>query len=122
MRTVSLVLMCCACLMVPLRAEHPELAGNWVGQIDTTRGQMDIALSLKVEEDALVGVVKTAHGDWQVTSVIQKDGQWTVSFKGDGNEGQMIGRIKDNTFAGEWKSKMADGTFELTRARLKAEF
>ena len=83
---------------------------------------MDIGLSLKVEKGELVGALKTAHGDWEITGVSEKDGQWTVGFKGGGNEGQMIGRITNNKFSGDWKSKIADGTFELTRARLKAEF
>jgi hypothetical protein len=106
-------------LTLALGAAERELAGNWIGAIDTTRGQMEIGLNLHVEKDKLVGVIKTAHGDWGVTRVVQKDGEWTVSFKRDGNEGQMIGRITDNTFAGQWKSMMADGTFELTRAKAK---
>ena len=98
----------------------PELAGNWIGAIDTSRGQMEIALNLKVEKSKLVGSLKTAHGDWEITGVTEKDGQWTVGFKGGGNEGTMTGRIKDNKFAGDWRSKMADGTFELSRAKTKA--
>ena len=31
----------------------------------------------------------------------------------------MIGRIKETTFAGEWKSKMATGTFEVVRSKKK---
>lgn len=122
MKTLLTVIVFCAYVGTPVRVADPELAGNWIGQIDTSRGPMDIGLSLKAEKGKLVGVLKTAHGDWEVTSVSEKDGQWTVGFKGGGNEGQMIGRITNNKFAGDWKSKMADGTFELTRARLKAEF
>lgn len=101
-------------------AAEPELAGNWVGQVDTNRGQMEIGLSLKVEKDTLRGVLKTGHGDWEITSVVEKDGVWTVAFKGAGNEGRMVGRVKGSSFSGEWKSKMADGTFELTRAKRKS--
>jgi hypothetical protein len=97
-------------------AADPELAGNWVGAIDTTRGPMDIGLRLVVEKGKLVGSLKTAHGDWDVTGVTEKDRQWTVSFNGGGNEGTMTGRIEANKFSGEWKSKMADGTFALPRA------
>ena len=122
MRSLLIVFMFCGSVLTPLRAADPELAGNWVGQVDTTRGQMEIGLNLKVEKDALVGVLKTAHGEWQVTQVAQKDEVWTVSFKGEGNEGRLIGRITNNTFSGQWKSKVADGTFELTRARRKAGF
>src|SRR5688500_23992 len=120
MRSLLIVFVFCGSVLTPLRAADPELAGNWVGQVDTTRGQMEIGVNLKVEKDALVGVLETAHGEWQVTQGAQKDEVWTVSFKGEGNEGRLIGRIKNNTFSGEWKSKMADGTFELTRARRKA--
>jgi hypothetical protein len=119
MKTLLTVLVLYVSAVVPLRAADPELAGNWIGQIDTNRGQMEIGLNLKVEKGALVGMLKTNHGDWQVTGVTEKDGVWTVSFKGEGNEGQLIGRIKDNKFAGDWKSKMADGTFELIRAKTK---
>jgi hypothetical protein len=80
---------------------------------------MDIGLSLAVEKGKLAGVLKTMHGDWDVTSVSEKDGLWTVGFKGGDNEGQLIGRIKGTAFTGEWKSKMANGTFELTRAKGK---
>lgn len=122
MTRLLILLLLFTCTTAPLHAADPQLAGNWVGQIDTNRGPMDIGLSLKAEKGKLVGVLKTAHGDWEVTSVSEKDGQWTVGFKGGGNEGQMIGRITNNKFSGDWKSKMADGSFELTRARLKAEF
>jgi hypothetical protein len=119
MRTLLTVIVFCACVMAPLHAADPELAGNWIGQIDTNRGPMDIGLNLRVEKGKLVGLLKTAHGDWDVTGVSEKDGQWTVAFTGGGNEGQMIGRITGNKFSGDWKSKMADGTFEVTRVRKK---
>ncbi len=113
-----LALVLLAGLTMPPAAD-PELAGNWVGSIDTTRGQMEIGLNLTAEKGKLVGVLKTGHGDWEVVSVAEKDGQWTVAFKGGGNEGTMTGRIQATRFAGEWKSKMADGTFELTRVKKK---
>jgi hypothetical protein len=114
---------CCALLALlvaltfSVRAADPELAGNWIGSISTNRGTMDIGLSLKTEKDKLVGVLKTGHGDWPVTGVSQKDDVWTVEFKGADNEGRLIGRIKGNAFTGDWKSAMADGTFEMTRAK-----
>ena len=42
-----------------------------------------------------------------------------MTFKGGGNEGEMIGRIKSDRFTGDWKSKMANGTFELVRTKRK---
>ena len=50
---------------------------------------------------------------------VWKDGVWTVAFRGGGNEGQMIGRITGASFSGDWKSKMANGTFDLTRSTKK---
>jgi len=102
-----------------LEAADPELAGNWAGAIATTRGPMDIGLSLTADKEKLTGVLKTAHGDWEITGVTVKDGVWTVAFAGGGNEGKMIGRIAGTKFTGEWKSKMADGTFELVRVKKK---
>jgi hypothetical protein len=116
---LSIVIVLCAFQLAPIGAADPELAGNWIGQIDTNRGQMEIGLSLKVEKGALTGVLKTAHGDWQVTHVTQKDGVWTVSFRDGEVLGQLTGRIENNKFGGEWKSPMADGTFELARAKKK---
>ena len=107
-----------AALVLPVHAEDPELAGKWIGAIDTpSRGQMEFGLELRVEKGKLVGAVKTGHGDWEVTSVTEKAGVWTVAFKGEPNEGTMTGRIKDGKFTGEWKSKLADGTFELVRPK-----
>ena len=80
---------------------------------------MEIGLTVTVEKEKLTGVVKTGHGDWAVTGITQQDGQWTVAFKGGDNEGRMIGRIKDTKFAGDWKSKMANGTFEVERSKKK---
>ena len=98
---------------------EPSIAGTWFGAIDTDRGQMDIGLSITLEDQKLKGVVKTAHGDWEVTAITEKDGVWTVAFRGGDNEGQMIGRITGASFTGDWKSKMANGTFDLTRSRKK---
>ena len=108
-----------AAFTLRLDAADPELAGNWIGAIATTRGPMDIGLTLTAEKEKLTGVLKTAHGDWEITGVTVKDGLWTVAFAGGGNEGKMIGRIAGTKFTGEWKSKMADGTFEVVRARKK---
>ena len=65
-----------------VRAADPEIVGNWVGAIDTDRGAMDIGLSVSSTDGKFHGVLKTGHGDWEVTSIARKDGQWTVNFKG----------------------------------------
>lgn len=98
---------------------EPAIAGTWFGAVDTDRGQMEIGLSVTVEDQKLKGVLKTAHGDWAVTAITEKAGVWTVAFAGGGNEGQMIGRITGASFTGDWKSKMANGTFEVTRSKRK---
>jgi hypothetical protein len=121
MKTLFAALVLLAGLTMPLGAADPELAGNWIGAVDTDRGPMDIGLTLTVEKGKLVGVLKTGHGDWAVTAVTEKDGQWTVNFKGGDNEGRLIGRVKDGKFSGDWKSAMANGTFALTRAKEKKE-
>ena len=117
MKRLCALLTLLVALTLNVRAADPELAGNWIGSINTNRGTMDIGLRLTVEKDKLVGTLKTAHGDWAVTAVTEKDGVWTVEFKGGDNEGRLIGRINGNAFAGDWKSAMADGTFEMTRAK-----
>ncbi len=117
MKRLSALLAVLIALTLNIRAADPELAGNWIGSVTASRGTMDIGLSLKVEKDKLVGTLKTGHGDWSVTGVTEKDGVWTVEFKGADNEGRLIGRIKGNTFTGDWKSSMADGTFEMTRVK-----
>jgi opacity protein-like surface antigen len=119
MKTLLATCLFALVLTAASQAADPALAGTWFGSIDTDRGQMEIGLTLTAQNDRLTGVIKTAHGDWEVTAVAEKGGQWTVSFKGGGNEGQMIGRIKDTTFAGEWKSKMANGRFEVVRSKKK---
>jgi hypothetical protein len=119
MRTL---LTACLVLFMFTAAPHaadPALVGSWFGSVDSDRGQREIGLTVSLVKDKLSGTIKTAHGDWEVTGVTEKDGQWIVSFKGGGNEGQMIGRIKETTFAGEWKSKMATGSFEVVRSKKK---
>lgn len=120
MRRLFTVLTLVVGLTLALQATDPELAGNWIGAIDTNRGQMEIGLNIRVDNGKLSGALKTAHGDWEVTAITEKDGVWTVAFKGGGNEGKLIGRIKDNKFTGDWKSEMADGTFDLARAKKKS--
>jgi hypothetical protein len=117
MKTLLLACLLLFVLVTTPRAADPALVGTWFGSVDSDRGQMEIALTVTVQKEALTGTIKTAHGDWEVTGITEKNGLWTVSFKGGGNEGQMIGRIKDTTFAGEWKSKMATGTFEVARSK-----
>jgi hypothetical protein len=119
MQTLLTTCLLLLALTVAPRATDPALVGTWFGAVDTDRGQMEIGLTVTRQKDQLTGVLKTAHGDWEVTAISEKDGQWTVSFKGGGNEGQMVGNIKDTTFAGEWTSKMANGRFEVVRAKKK---
>ena len=119
MKKILTALVFVAALVSPTRAADPELAGSWIGAIDTPRGQMEIGLNLTVEKNRLVGVIKTGHGDWPVTEVTEKDGVWTVAFKGPENEGSLTGRITAGKFSGDWKSKMANGTFELTQSKKK---
>lgn len=69
MKTLLAAVGLCAVLPLALGAAGPELAGNWIGAIDTTRGQMEIGLNLRVEKDKLVGVIKTAHGDWSLSLI-----------------------------------------------------
>jgi len=104
---------------LPQARSEPPIAGTWFGAVDTDRGQMEIGLSVTAEDEKLKGVLKTAHGDWEVTAISEKDGVWTVAFRGGGNEGQMIGRISGASFTGDWKSKMANGTFDVTRSKKK---
>lgn len=99
----------------------PDIAGYWLGSIDTNRGQMEIGLDLNDQKGKLTGVLKTAHGDWAITDVREKDGVWTVAFKGDSGAGKLIGKIKDEAFTGDWDlSPHATGTFELKRAKKKS--
>lgn len=100
-------------------ADPAELAGRWVGGIDTPKGQMEIALQLTLEKGKLVGTLKTGHGDWDVTEVAEKSGVWTVGFKSPGGPGTLSGRVKDSKFTGDWESPMAKGTFDLTRSKKK---
>lgn len=119
MRTLLTACLLLFALTIIPRAADPALAGTWFGAVETDRGQMEIGLTVTAQKNQLTGVLKTAHGDWEVTGISEKDGQWTVSFRGGGNEGQMIGKIKDTTFAGEWRSKMANGRFEVVRGKKK---
>lgn len=119
MKTLLTTLLLVALTVTP-RAADPEIAGTWFGSIDTDRGQMEIGLVVTVQKEKLTGVLKTGHGDWEVTSIVEKEGQWIVAFKGGENEGEMIGKITAATFAGEWRSKMANGRFELGRSKKKS--
>lgn len=118
MKTLAAILLLVSSLTLTAAAD-PELTGTWFGNIATDRGEMEIGLTVTVQKEKLTGLLKTGHGDWEVTSIAEKDGVWTVAFRGDGNEGQMIGRIKGTTFSGDWKSKMANGTFEVVRSKKK---
>ena len=115
---VALTLLAGLLSAAPLAAD-PDLSGSWIGAIDTSKGQMDIGLELTAKDGKLTGRLKTGHGDWEVTSVTHKEGLWTVTFKAPDGTGSLSGRIKDNRFRGDWKSPMADGTFELSRRKAK---
>lgn len=118
MKTLCAAILLLAGLSLNVHAADPaQLAGRWVGGIDTSKGQMEIGLHLTVEKGKLVGAVKTGHGDWDVTGVEEKDGVWTVSFKSPGGPGKLSGRVKASKFAGDWDSPMAKGTFELARSK-----
>ena len=106
MRRLLVMLLLSTGMALALHAADPDIAGRWVGAIDTDRGAMDIGLTVENAEGKLRGVLKTGHGDWEVTSISEKNGQWTAAFKGGGNEGQMSGRVKGDKFTGDWKSKM----------------
>jgi hypothetical protein len=116
-RSCIVLVLFASLLAASAHAADPVLAGSWIGAIDTSKGQMDIGLNLTVQDGKLTGVLKTAHGDWEVTGVTEKDGVWTVTFKSDGGSGTLTGRIKEPKFAGDWKSPMATGTFELARRK-----
>ena len=99
-------------------AQAPDqIAGRWVGSIDTDQGQMEIALELAHEAGKFSGDVKSAHGGWPVTSVTSKDGQWTIAFGTKEDGGTMKGRITERRFRGAWSTHMATGTFDLVRPR-----
>jgi hypothetical protein len=101
-------------------AAPAELAGTWVGAIDTDRGGMQIRLELVEKQGKWSGQIESAHGGWTVTSVTEKDGAWTVEFKTDGGTGRLSGRIADGRFTGKWdNAPQAVGTFSLTRAKQK---
>jgi hypothetical protein len=114
------MLACVAIVMSVGAAPRPapaDLAGSWIGQIDTDRGQMEIGLVLREEKGKLTGTLKTAHGDWEITDVRERGGVWTVAFKAGDSPGAMTGRITDGRFSGEWKYAHAVGTFELKRTK-----
>ena len=104
----------------PLTAGPAAIAGSWVGGIDTDRGQMQIGLEIRSAHGKLTGTLRTAHGDWEVTGITEKQGVWTVAFKNDGGRGTMTGKIKDGHFSGEWNNTpQAVGTFDLAVAKKK---
>ena len=118
MKTMGVTLLLLAGLATsPAAADLNELAGNWMGAVETPRGQMEIALALTIEKDRLIGVLKTGHGDWEVTTVTEKDGVWSVDVKSPMGPAKLSGRVKGTKYTGDWRSPMADGTFELTRSK-----
>ena len=110
---------CCLLSLAPalFAAPHP-LEGRWLGGIDTDRGQMQIALELKMEKNKLTGAIKSPHGDWPVKSVTAHQGTYTITFDNGGAEGTMIGAVKDDAFSGQWdNSPNAKGSFSLSKAK-----
>ena len=107
-----------ATLMLAGGAQTPaEIAGRWVGSIDTDQGQLEIVLSLTHADGTFTGEVSSAHGGWPVSAVTAKDGTWTVRFGTAEEGGTMTGAIAEGRFRGEWKTHMATGTFDLVRPR-----
>jgi hypothetical protein len=99
-------------------AAPSDIAGSWVGSIESDHGEMQVALRLADKDGKLEGLLKTAHGDWPVLSVSEKSGAWTILLKVEGGNGRMAGRIKDGAFTGEWdNAPMATGTFALKRPK-----
>lgn len=122
--TVRQMLLCVLTLLIlahqPLAAGPAAIAGSWLGSIDTDRGQMQIGLEVTNADGKLTGTLRTAHGDWEVTGITEKEGVWTVAFRSDGGRGTMTGRIKDGHFSGEWNNQpQAVGTFDLAAAKKK---
>ncbi|HYB97399.1 MAG TPA: hypothetical protein VEC39_20675 [Vicinamibacterales bacterium] len=98
-------------------ADVNQLAGRWIGGVVTARGTMDIALNLSAAKNKLIGVLKTDHGDWEISGVAEKDGVWTIGMQSPGGPATMSGRIKGSVFSGQWNVPGFEGTFELTRAK-----
>lgn len=101
-------------------ADPAQLAGRWIGSVDTPQGQMEIALTLTLEKDRLTGTVETAHGEWRVTGAAEKSGVWAVSFTTPDGPGSLTGQVKGTQFTGDWVSPMAKGTFELQRTKQRS--
>jgi hypothetical protein len=119
MLRITLVVLMAALSSAHAAADVNALAGNWVGEVDSDRGQMEIALSLTLMNGTLTGTLRTGHGDWPIAGVAEKDGLFTIDLKTPEGPGRMIGRVKGTMFSGEWHAPKATGTFELTRARAR---
>ncbi|HYE88338.1 MAG TPA: hypothetical protein VEA16_18375 [Vicinamibacterales bacterium] len=117
MKVFAAAVLLAAGLTASTLADVNDLAGNWIGGVVTARGTMDIALSLKVEKGALTGVLKTDHGDWQISRIAEKEGVWTINMKSPGGPATMVGRIKGSLFSGQWGVPGFEGTFEVTRSK-----
>ena len=109
----SLILFVCA--LTASSAAH-ALEGHWFGKVDSDRGTMQIGLETQEADGNIRGVVKTAHGDWPITSISEDNGTFTVVFDNGDRTGKLIGRVEGNHFTGTWdNSPYATGTFELTK-------
>ncbi|HEX5217276.1 MAG TPA: hypothetical protein VFV98_17570 [Vicinamibacterales bacterium] len=96
------------------------LGGKWSGAVKADIGEMPIEVTLKVENEAVKGDIKTFHGSFHIDKgELQKDGRWKLSFTtDDGGAGSLIGAVKDDSFAGDWDFRPnAVGTFTLTRVK-----
>jgi hypothetical protein len=101
-------------------APSPIIA-NWIGHLTSGElGSMEIAAEIKSDAGKLTGAIKTAHGDWRITSVTEKDGVFTIAFETSEGAGAMTGRLDNSKFSGRFQNPMASGTFELARSKKPA--
>ena len=106
-----------AAVTITAHADTKDLAGRWIGQVFTDRGDMEIALQLRIEKDKLMGTLETMHGEWVVASVTEQDGGIVVAFTAPEGKATMRGRLNGAKFTGDWTSHMASGRFELLRSK-----
>jgi len=99
-------------------AGPPPIVANWIGHFASADlGQMEIALQVRSDKGGLAGAIKTAHGDWRVRSITEKDGAYTIAFETPEGAGTMTGRIKEPSFTGQFQNPMTKGSFELVRSK-----
>lgn len=98
-------------------ADVNELAGRWVGEVVSPKGQMEIGLDLRVAKGQLVGVLQTGHGAWEITAVTEQQGLWKIEMKSPDGPAWLSGRVTGTRFAGDWHAPMTSGPFEVTRSK-----